>query len=62
MTHIIYVTEQAATREVELCRVEGDPLPIVTALKAKRLLIDTGIITKRRSSIPKYCSVRVEER
>jgi hypothetical protein len=61
MVHVIFVTEQDADHEVELCRVEGDPVPIVTALRAKRLRVHLGGSNKP-SSIPKYCSVRVEKR
>lgn len=60
MTYVIFVTEQDAAREVELCRVEGDPVPIVAALRNKKLLITLNGVNKR-SSIPKYCSVRAEE-
>jgi hypothetical protein len=61
VTHVIYVTEQDATREVELCRLEGNPQPIVDALRAKRLRVRTAL-TNKLSSVPKYCSVRTEER
>jgi hypothetical protein len=54
----VMVQEYGSDREVELCALDGDPLPTVAGLKAKTLMVQTAE-KLRRTKIPKYTNVRV---
>ena len=49
----IWVREHGADRDVELCQVEGDPIPIMTALYAKRVRMG------KCRKVPQYDFIRV---
>jgi hypothetical protein len=50
---VILVTETGSDVEIELCRVENNPAPIAAAARDK--------IIGKRTKIPRYRWVRVEE-
>jgi hypothetical protein len=59
----IWVREHGSDHDVELMQLDGDPAPIVGQLRTKTLTINKSIFEsgKRKSTIPKYSSVRVVE-
>jgi hypothetical protein len=61
MSYAIWVREQDAEREVELCRVEANPHALVQAMREKRLYIHMAGGKKKLSSIKQYVSVRFQE-
>lgn len=60
MPYTIFVQEFCSDHEVELCRVASNPEPIIQGLRAKTLMVNTGI-SNRRTKMPKYTSVRAVE-
>jgi hypothetical protein len=59
----IWVREVGSDHDVELMQLDGDPMPIVTGLRAKTLTVKKSIFEsgRRKSTIPKYSWVRIVE-
>lgn len=54
----IMVIEYGSDREIELCRLDGNPDQVVAGLNAKTLTVHTGN-SRRRTKIRKYTKVSV---
>jgi hypothetical protein len=59
----IFVREHGSDHDVELMQLDSNPEPIVKALRAKTLSAKKSIFEsgKRKTNIPKYSWVRIEE-
>ena len=49
----IWVREHGSDRDIELCQVEGNPIPIMTALTAKQVKVGKG------KTVPQYGFIRI---
>lgn len=58
---VILGWEYGADRETEICKVQQNPDPVIKALAEKTLMVQRDGAS-RRSRIPRYSSLRVEER